>query len=164
MRTLFAISLLLFPAFAASAAGSLADLMACRGIADTGARLACFDRESAALAAPASDAAAKDRENGIKSGSQDFGLSPQAIVDERVAAGQRPPELTQLDARVEQVTAPADGRFLFTLDNGQVWRQLSPDGDLMVQAGQSVRISRGLLGSYYLRAPSGRGCKVSRLR
>jgi hypothetical protein len=167
VRTLFVFSFLALPAFDARAAGSLADLLACRGIADTSVRLACFDRESAVLAAPApaaADPAEKTQENGIKSLTQDFGLPPQAIVEERNTARQLPPELTQLDARIKQIAAAADGRVVFTLDNGQVWRQLSAEGDLLVQAGQAVRISRGVLGSYYLRAPSGRGCKVARLR
>jgi hypothetical protein len=58
-----------------------------------------------------------------------------------------------------------DGRAILSLDNGQVWEQLVADGtDLYTKPGDSVRISRGWLGSYWLEAPSHHGCKVTRLR
>jgi hypothetical protein len=53
---------------------------------------------------------------------------------------------------------------VFTLDNGQVWRQISTEADLLAKQGDAVTISRGLLGSYWLALKSKRGCKVTRLR
>lgn len=168
---------LTLPVLDAQAAASLTDLMACRLIADSGSRLACFDRETAALArtaGPATPATSatppappKSTANGVLGGTgdatKDFGLSSQAIIDQHVAAGERPREVTQIEALLARITLAADGRVIFTLNNGQQWRELSAQGDLLAQVGQSVTISRELFGSYFLRAASGRGCKVARL-
>jgi hypothetical protein len=171
----------------ARAAQSLADLMACRAIADSGPRLACFDRATAALAGSASLATppalatppttppalatAVAASNATVSGgsgdaehrTMDFGLSPQAIIDQQSSAKQRPQEVTHIDARLTRIAREADGRVVFVLDNAQQWRQLTAQGDLLAEVGQSVTISRELFGSYFLRTPSGRGCKVTRL-
>jgi hypothetical protein len=56
-----------------------------------------------------------------------------------------------------------DGRTVVTLDNDQVWRQLSPDTDLFLKLGDSVTISRAFLGSYWLATPTKRGSKVTRV-
>ncbi len=54
--------------------------------------------------------------------------------------------------------------MVFTLDNGQVWGELEPDGDLQAKPGDLATISRGWLGSYWLQVKSGRASKVSRVR
>jgi len=66
----------------------------------------------------------------------------------RTASGKRAQELT---AVVASVSYDARGRFTVTLDNGQVWRQLEGDTNMLQGARNStVRISRGALGSYDL--------------
>ena len=52
---------------------------------------------------------------------------------------------------------------VFTLDNGQVWIEITPDGDLMSNPGDTVKLSRGLLNSYWLQNRNGRGAKVHRV-
>jgi hypothetical protein len=173
------------------AADPLAGLLACRAMTDAAARLACFDRETAALAsapaapvavAPATTApvaAAPVAASPITSPAapspalptappltpeQKFGLSSSSIAAKE-AAGTQAPKETKLQARITGLTLAGDGRTLFTLDNSQVWRQLEADGtDVMARLGDPVTISRGLLGSYWLALKTGRGCKVSRLR
>jgi hypothetical protein len=81
-----------------------------------------------------------------------------------VAAGTRPAPITKIQAHLVTVGAGADGRMIFRLDNDQVWRQLLTEGDLLAKPGDAVTVSRGVFGSYWLEAPSGRGCKVTRLR
>jgi hypothetical protein len=132
-----------------------AALLACRDLKDGVARLACFDRESAALVALAATPALAPE--------QTFGLSPVAIVERESVAAQRP-ELAEVQARLVGIGLGMDGRSELTLDNGQVWRQLSPDEELLIKTGDIVTLSRGVLGSYWLTAPSGRGCKVRRIR
>ena len=172
------------------AADPLAGLLSCRELTDAAARLACFDRETAALAsapavpvaaAPAntaSVAAAPVAASPITSpaaqapapptapltSEQKFGLSSSSIAAKE-AAGTQAPKETKLQARITGLTLAGDGRTLFTLDNSQVWRQLEADGtDVMARLGDPVTISRGLLGSYWLALKTGRGCKVTRLR
>jgi hypothetical protein len=179
------------------AAEPLAPLLACRAVADSAARLACFDREAAHLAgspapaigggaptaaAPApsvaatAPAAAPPTSSATASGGtpaaaatapsnskENFGLSPATLNQKEIAAGTRPAELKSIDAHIVSVSASGIGRVTFTLDNGQVWRQLSAEGDLLSKPGDSVTVSRGLFGSFWLQNKNGRGCKVSRI-
>lgn len=95
-----------------------------------------------------------------------FGLPHATVVQrEAAAAGIQVKEAANITARIVGLGHDPDGRAILSLDNGQVWEQLVADGtDLYTKPGDSVRISRGWLGSYWLEAPSHHGCKVSRLR
>lgn len=170
------------------AAEPLAGVLACRAITDSAARLACFDRETAALAsapalssaaAPAAPAAAATPENNaapaiasatprsaapVLDAQQSFGLSGSAIAANEEAVGARPAKLAKIEGRIIALALAGNGRTLFTLDNTQVWRQLESDGDMLAKLGDSASISRGLLGSYWLQLKNGRGCKVTRLK
>jgi hypothetical protein len=158
----------------------IADVLACRALTESTARLACFDRETAALASspptPLADVApAAGPENNTPSapvGSvtsmldarQTFGLNDSAIAAHEEAAGARPQKVAKIEARIVGLALTGDGRTLFTLDNAQVWRQIESDGDTLAKLGDSATISRGLLGSYSLQLKSRRGCKVARVR
>jgi len=160
------------------AADPLAGLLTCRNLTDAGARLACFDRETAALArapaaaplasAPITAAAASSAAtpvSGAMTPEQKFGLSSGAIAAKEEAVGTRTPKDAKLQARITALALAGDGRTLFTLDNSQVWRQLEADGtDVMAKLGDTATISRGMLGSYWLQLKTGRGCKVTRLQ
>jgi hypothetical protein len=156
------------------ASESLVGLLACRDVTDAAARLACFDREVAALAPslravgsapPASTTtAAKTPAHPVPDPQQQFGLPERAVAAQEIAAGRRAADATKIEAHVARVAPAADGRVVFTLDNDQVWRQLAAEGDLLAKEGDAVTVSRGLLGSYWLQFKSGRGCKVTRLR
>jgi hypothetical protein len=140
--------------------------VACRSIAEPNDRLACFDRETAALSA-GTEAAAKAPGAPASAApaltaQQRFGLSEGAI-EAKQAASARPLKDAKLEAHVVGLSLAGDGRTIFTLDNSQVWRQLESAGDMLAKLGDAVTISRGLLGSYWLQLKSGRGCKVTRL-
>lgn len=162
------------------AADPIAGVLACRALTESAARLACFDRETAALAsspaAPFAVAApAAGPENHPRSapvGSlapvldarQTFGLNDSAIAAHEEAAGARPQKLAKIEARIVALALTGEGRTLFTLDNAQVWRQIESDSDPLAKLGDSATISRGVLGSYWLQLKSRRGCKVTRVR
>jgi hypothetical protein len=139
------------------AADRYAQLLACRSVPDDAARLACFDRESAPLAArPAAP---------VLSPEQKFGLGAAAVASKEAELGRPPePEAAAVEAQLVAVTAGADGRFVFALDNGQAWRQLLPGSDLLLHVGDKVAIARGAFGSFVLRTPTTRSCKVTRIR
>lgn len=182
-------------------AAPLEPLLACRAITDPAARLACFDRESGALAqtvpappsvstsppaailnrtapaspapesrapatpiaanpAPATSTAAPPAAKAL----DDFGLAPGAVEARERQAGHQPAPLEQVQGHLTALTKTADGLLVFTLDNGQVWKQLEREGELLANAGDAVRIKRGWLGSYMLSLPSHGACKVTRVR
>lgn len=154
-----------------AAGDPLTGLLACRALTDSAARLACFDRETAALAAvPESNAAtapaapAAGHAAAVLDAQQSFGLSGSAVAAHEEATGARPQKLAKMEARVVALALTGEGRTQFTLDNTQVWRQLESDGDMLAKLGDSATISRGLLGSYWLQLKNGRGCKVTRVR
>lgn len=176
------------------ASGPLDGILACRHVADNASRLACFDRESAALANPAHASAAGAPEpraapspaavaraqpsrgdtaaagNAAAPGAtldpqQTFGLAPERILAREEAVRRLPPQLDHITAHIAFISATADGRAVFTLDNHEAWVQLVPGEDLYAKPGDVVKISRALLGSYWLVVKSRRGgCKVTRLR
>lgn len=147
------------------ASGSLGALLACRKIAAGAARLACFDRESGALAAQPRASERPAAPNPQLNPRETFGLAPLQVAARAEAAAHAPKQLGSLTARISSVARAADGREIFTLDNHQVWVQLLADGDwLDASTGQQVTVARGWLDSYWLRLSSHRGLKVTRVR
>jgi hypothetical protein len=167
------------------ASESPAGLLACRDIANASARLACFDREAAALGpSPKATGAAQSAAATLAAAptaatsaagvpahpapvldpQQQFGLPEHAVAAKEIAAGTRAADASKIEANIVRVAREADGRMVFTLDNDQVWRQLIAEGDLLAKPGDAVTISRGWLGSYWLQLKSKRGCKITRLR
>jgi hypothetical protein len=143
------------------ASGSLGALLACRRIEASAARLACFDRESAALAGQRSPAEPR----AVLNPRATFGLAPMEVAARAEAAAHAPKPLDSMTAHISSIAKAADGREIFTLDNHQVWVQLVADGSwLDARTGEPVKISRGWLGSYWLRLPSRLGFKVTRAR
>jgi hypothetical protein len=90
-------------------------------------------------------------------------LSEGVVAKKEVDSGARPKELSSIDAHIVAVSVAGAGLTTFTLDNGQVWRQLSAEGDLLAKPGDPVTVSRGVFRSYWLQTKSGRGCKVTRI-
>jgi hypothetical protein len=188
-----------------TAAVSVSGILGCRSLLDATARLACFDRESAQIAAatsaptvqsttpaaPIAQPSAPERLSSTKAAppaaaadavaaipsvpaqapsspldpKHTFGLSAEEVSAREEAAGKRPHMLASITAHIARFSAGGGGRVLFRLDNDQVWEQLLSEGDLNASPGDEVEISRGMLGSYWLKdKATARGCKVRRLR
>jgi hypothetical protein len=165
------------PPAASAAPAQLDALLACRHIAGSVARLACFDRQSALLAkspvagsAPHPAGAARARSQGALAAAglssvQTFGLAPLQIAARQAAAEKLPQRVDHITARIAGLSSASDGREIFALSNHQVWVQLEAGGRSHGRVGDAVRISRGWLGSYWLSLKSRRwGCKVTRIR
>ena len=151
-------------------------VLACRDIVPDAARLACFDRMAATVAPPVAPArvspaprAATLAAPAVKGGldpQRTFGLSQARIAArEASAAGVPAKELSHITARVVRILQAPDRGAVFDLDNGQVWKQSESDGtDVFAKAGDSVEISRGFLGSYWMVTPSSQRFNVVRLQ
>src|SRR5712692_2340410 len=169
IRVLTFISIFVVGAAHADSVGdALAEIARCAGIGDSSARLKCFDaaalRTNGALAAPQAEEA-RDRVEG-----PEYSRPPQAVTRaEDFGKPPPPPKITQITATVLELARSARGRAIFTLDNGQVWRQLDGD-DTDVQDPQpgkpmKIAIGRGLLGTYSLTIEGRNGLiKVGRVK
>ncbi len=71
---------------------------------------------------------------------------------------------SRITARVASATRQASGRYLITLENGQVWLQTEDELGFRPRNGSSVSIKRGLLGSYWMTADKYYAVAVRRLR
>ena len=133
---------------------ALAEIARCALIGDSSERLKCFD--AAALRTQDAPAAQKATEARGRVGG--FGISLPHVVTRVEDFGKPPPppEITQITATVIELARTVRGRSIFTLDNGQVWRQIDGDDtdvqDLEPGKTMKVAIEMGLrlLGNYNL--------------
>jgi hypothetical protein len=160
---------------AVAAPQPLDGLLACRDVEAATSRLACFDREAAKLqtqsagsgsapvivtAPPATAAPALPPLNA----QQQFGLSEGTLAAREMAVGARPTPAAKITASLARISGSADGRLVFTLDNDQVWKQVTGGTELLAKQGDAVTVSRGWLSSYNLVLANGRSCKVERIK
>jgi len=131
------------------------ELRSCVGIERNTERLACFDRGVAALLG-ARGAAAPTAES-------TFGLVAHTPRPAATPSAEGAADLQSVSGRIAALGGTAEGAVLVTLDNGQVWRQIS-GGQLLLKVGDEVRIDRAALGSFQMKVPSGRSGKVKRVR
>ena len=143
--------------------GQVQRLVACRSIADSAQRLACFDKEARTLA----DAVAKrdlvvvDREGMRRTKRTLFGLSlPKlGLFDDD---GE---QVSQIEGEIDGVGRNADGGYVFILKDGGRWSQIdSRPIALEPERGDKVIVKRAALGSFMLsvaRQPSVRVRRVN---
>jgi len=124
----------------------------CARMIDDVARLACYDRMFGRPQELASKSAA------------DFGMSAREVERKRPDAQQGDTTATTIAAAVTAVEQDRDGRFVATLDNGQVWAQAEMNSRARVQTGDPITIRRGVLGSYLLTTKDGIATRARRVR
>jgi hypothetical protein len=170
----FAVAVLAVLAPAALSAGAAATIVsetalrACAGLDSDADRLACYDHlagrsvsraaatvpgHSATASAPAATAAAAS----APPSAQTFGLY--------TAEHPKPPPAAaaaSLEGRVGSVGSSAGGRMTVLLEGGALWEL--DDADPLLAAGETVTVTRAVLGSYILHTPSHRTHRVRRLR
>jgi hypothetical protein len=142
-------------------------LQSCAQLTDDKQRLACFDRAVAALGtspgAPAAATAQRETPAPLTD-EQKMGLPAERILKLQAPADAAPPKLKELAATIQSVRANSAGREVFTLDNGQVWQQSELDPKFSVAPGDTVKITHGALGSFWMSANAHSNTRVSRLR
>jgi translation initiation factor IF-1 len=153
---------------------TLAPVLACAAEQDSEARLACFDAAVARLRnpAPVATAAASTAATAAAvvpppapAANPAANLTPEEKFGLRGELKQQKlGELTELSATATEVAAKPHGELVVTLDNGQVWAEISPGSKIRLKPGDTVKIEAGALGSFILLAPNGRSSKVSRVR
>jgi hypothetical protein len=113
------------------------NVIACRALADTAARLACYDAmqlpAKAATAAPAASAVAVSR----------FG-------QETVRPAGAPPDLKRIESRLVGRFEGWRSNQQLALENGQVWRIADDSEALYELQNPKVIVHRGVLGAFFL--------------
>jgi hypothetical protein len=173
----------------AAAQSPPAALQACTRISQDSERLACFDREVAALsghaatkapvgsaaANPAAAAAATTPADAHTGGAgagtaaapltpeQKLGLSGEGVRTLEARQGIKTEKVKGLTAHITSVSRNASGRLVLTLDNGQVWRQAESRSTFEAGPGDVATISPGALGSFFLATNSHNWTRVERI-
>ena len=171
MRQMIAISAILGAlASAASAARNtqptgtpaiVQSLLACRAIADSTQRLACYDRASSgvAQAIEKKDLVMIDRERATAAKRSLFGFSVPSFAG-LLGGG----DLNQIEGTVAGVTQNADGGWTIKLTDGSVWTQTDDTPvALEPRRGDKVLVKRGALGSYFVKVGNQPGFKAKRI-
>ena len=138
------------------------ELLACRSIADSAQRLACYDKTAATIG----DAVAKqelvvfDKESVEKTKKGLFGFSLPNLG----FFGDDEGQITQIEGTIAGYGHNADGGYIFRLEDGSRWSQ--QDGKPIAippRNGDKVIIKRGALSSYILSLGKQPGVKVKRI-
>lgn len=147
-----------------STAAAVAQLAACRGIAEDAARLACFDREVGAF-----DTAVKEKRIAVvdqaeirKTRRTLFGIALPTI---RLFENNGEPELKEVTTTITSTRQGEGGRIVFTVEDGAVWAQ-TDDWPVFhsVKPGQKVTLKRGALTSYFADFEKAVTVRAKRLR
>lgn len=141
-------------------------LEACRALGDDAQRLACFDRESAALiaAVQGGKVAVVDQAQVRETRRSLFGFQIPKLP---FFSGDRSGEEVQeeLESTVKSVQEIGRGRYRIVIaDNDAVWETI--DNPMRLNAprkGDKIVIKRGLLGAYFLRIDGQVGVKGRRV-
>jgi hypothetical protein len=124
----------------------------CRSLSDSTARLACYDDAVAKLdqAESSGQVVVLDREAAKAVKRQAFGFAIPSIT--LFSKGDKEEEVDRLAGTLKSARERADHRWVFTLDDGAVWRQIDTSQFLNdPKAGDSVEIKRASMGSYMLK-------------
>ena len=152
-----------------AAAPAAPGIESCPKIADDKQRLACFDREFARLQQPSKAAepppaalVAPTAAATQLTPEQRMGLTSEQILQRQNSPSA--PDLKELTVKIQEVWANSTGRGLFSLENGQIWRQVEPDPNFRVKPGDTVHITKGALGSYFMSVNAHMSTRVTRTK
>ncbi len=143
-------------------------LVRCRAIAEDAARLACFDAAAAALeqATARRDVVIVDRQQVREGRRRLFGLALPRLPF--FGGGDESEDEDRID-RVEGVVASAsqnaNSQWVVALQDGAVWQQADNNPlALRPRPGQPVVITRGTMGSFFMRVNNQPGIRARRIR
>ncbi len=147
---------------------------ACSSIAESGARLACFDAAVATMkqAQASGDVAVVSRAQIQQAEKDAFGLSPAAqasavtsAVTGAAAPAEPAPELDRVAVTIVAAEKRQNGKFRFTLGDGQIWDQTDSVAlRLLPSAPFDGEIRRAAMGSFFLKPADKTAVRVKRVK
>jgi hypothetical protein len=143
----------------------LEDLLACRSITATDARLACFDVAAAAFdtAEQQGEVTVIDRVQARETRARLFGLD-LATANLFGRLRQDDP-VDAIETTLTSGRQDGRGQWTFVLADGAIWRQIDMERvTARVAPGAAVRIRQGAVGSYLLSVGGARSVRVRRER
>lgn len=147
---------------------SIARVFDCSATAAAAERLACYDREVAALqtATRSGEIAVYDREDVRKTRRTLFGIAlPELNIFGGGDKGEadETQELSQIESTIRAIRQDANGRYVVTLEDGARWAQIdNKELSAYPRVGQAIRIRRAALGSYLANIGSNTAIRVRR--
>lgn len=144
-------------------AETLSRVTACRAIADSAARLSCYDTAVGALDAAErqGEVVVMDRAQVGEARRQLFGFEMPALP--RLFGAEGSAELDSIETTLQGATRIADNRWVFRLADGGVWRQIDSDSIRhRPRPGDVVRVRKASLGSFLLTVGDSRAIRVRR--
>ena len=129
----------------------LAKILGCQGISENATRLACYDREIVAMedARRRGDLVAMDRREVRRAKRSLFGLALPDLGVFGDADGDSDDEKA-IETTIRKVSSTPDGKWIFQLAEGGSWIQTdSKNLPADPRAGQTIRVRRAALGSYF---------------
>jgi hypothetical protein len=136
----------------------------CAKVVQNDQRLACYDAAVAAMAKAQTtgDLVAIDRAQRRAARRQAFGftLPSLAFLDR----GEKAEEVNNLDTTITAVSRSADGKWVITVEGGAVWRQTdSNDLSKDPRVGSAAKISKGVLGAFFMNVDRQQAIRVHRV-
>lgn len=141
----------------------LSRLVGCRAVADSAARLACYDQTTEALdsAERQGQVVVVDRAQVTAARRQLFGFQLPSIT--LFDQGETADQINEIETTLSRAVMVGEGRWLFTLADGTAWRQIDSESvNFRNRAGETVRVRKASLGSYLLTSGSSRAVRVRR--
>ncbi|WP_372707129.1 hypothetical protein [Brevundimonas sp.] len=151
------------PAPAQERPETLARLMACRSLADNAARLICFDTAAGALdtAERQGEVVILDQAGVAETRRQLFGFGIASMP--RLFGMDGGAEINAIETTLESAAIVGEGRWVFRLADGSVWRQIDYEPvRFQNRPGQPVRVGKAAMGSFLLTVGSSRAVRVRR--
>lgn len=138
----------------------------CRAIADSAARLACYDAAAARLdeAEAKGEVVVLDRAQTRQARREAFGFTLPSL--DLFKRGEPEEQLDRASFKVVRAwQAGPNGQWVMELDSGAVWRQIDTERPYKTpKAGSSVEIRAAALGSYLANIDGARAIRVKRDR
>lgn len=143
----------------------ISTLTACQALTEDAARLSCYDQAAGQLQRATQTGAVMvvTREDVRRARQSLFGFTVPRVPF--LSNGREDEEPVQeLTAPIAAVSGIGHGKYRLRLQDGAVWETSEANGGFRTpRAGQTVRIRRGALGSYFIQVEGGRNVRGRRV-